>query len=153
MEVKDRVEQNVGLPETVAEHGVSIAEAARLSGVSVHTLRYYERSGMMPSPPARTSGGTRRYRDAELEWIHTCTKLRSLGMSTGLIRRYVELVCAGPGNERERLLLLEAHRDRVLGQLAALSEDLEMIGGKIKVYRERVEQGTADRLWSAPREP
>src|ERR1039458_9678209 len=129
--VKDPAKRNVELSEPVAEHGVSIAEAARLSGVSVHTLRYYEPAGMMPSPPARTSGGTRRYRAAELEWIHTCTKLRSLGMSTDLIRRYVQLVRAGPGNEPERLLLLEAHRDRVLGQLAALSEDLKLIDGKI----------------------
>ncbi|WP_307864714.1 MerR family transcriptional regulator [Allobranchiibius sp. CTAmp26] len=132
---------------------MSIAEAARLSGVSVHTLRYYERSGMMPTTPARTSGGTRRYRKAELEWIHTCTKLRSLGMSTDLIRRYVDLVRAGPGNEADRLHLLEAQRERVLAQQAQLSMDLEMINGKIQTYRERLEQGSADGIWSVPREP
>lgn len=139
--------------DTFTTGGVPIAEAARLSGVSAHTLRYYERCGMMPNPPARTSGGTRRYGAAELEWIHTCTKLRSLGMSTQLIRRYVELVRAGPGNEAERLLLLEAHRDDVLTQQAQLSRDLKMINGKIATYRERVEQGGADKLWSAPRMP
>lgn len=131
--------------------GVSIAEAARLSGVSVHTLRYYERSEMMPTTPARTAGGTRRYRAAELEWIHTCTKLRSLGMSTALIRRYVELVRAGPGNEHERLALLETHRDQVHAQMASLARDLTLIEGKIEVYRRRLDVGSADRLWSTPR--
>jgi DNA-binding transcriptional MerR regulator len=149
----DRAQPDVDAPKASPQDGVSIAEAARLSGVSVHTLRYYERSGMMPAPPARTSGGTRRYRAAELDWIHTCTRLRSLGMSTDLIRRYVDLVRAGSGNEADRLLLLEAHRDGVLAQQAQLSKDLEMIDGKIKLYRERVEQGDADRLWSIPREP
>lgn len=133
------------------EQGVSIAQAARLSGVSVHTLRYYESIGMMPTPPARTSGGTRRYRAAELEWIHTCTKLRALGMSTDLIRQYVELVRAGPGNEHQRLQLLEAHRSQVLSQVASLTEDLKLIDRKIEVYRERVAEGDADNLWSTPR--
>lgn len=139
------------LEEAVSSGGVSIAEAARLSGVSVHTLRYYEHSGMMPTVPVRTSGGTRRYRAAELEWIHTCTKLRSLGMSTALIRRYVELVRAGPGNEAERLVLLETHRDHVLDRLASLTQDLALIDGKIDVYRQRLGAGDADQLWSTPR--
>lgn len=137
----------------VPEGGVPIAEAARRSGVSVYTLRYYERSGMMPTPPARTSGGTRRYRAAELEWIHTCTKLRALGMSTALIRRYVELVRAGPGNEPERLELLETHRAEVLARLASLTENLGLVDRKIETYRRRVADGDADELWSTPREP
>lgn len=140
-------------PVDVPERGCSIAEAARLSGLSVHTLRYYENSGMLPTPPARTSGGARRYRAAELEWIHTCTKLRALGMSTALIRHYVELVRAGPGNEHQRLQLLEAHRSQVLTQLNTVTEDLKHIERKIEVYRERVAKGDADDLWSTTRNP
>lgn len=153
MNVDGQAEQDLDTRPAFPSEGVSIAEAARLSGVSVHTLRYYERSGMMPTTPARTSGGTRRYGAAELEWIHTCTKLRSLGMSTDLIRRYVSLVRAGPGNEADRLHLLEAQRDRVVEMQTQLAIDLEMIDGKIQAYRSRLEQGSADALWSAPREP
>lgn len=101
--------QDLDSPTARPDDGVSIAEAARLSGVSVHTLRYYERSGMMPTTPMRTSGGTRRYGSAELEWIHTCKKLRSLGMSTDLIRRYVDLVRAGPGNEGPTVCTCSRH--------------------------------------------
>jgi DNA-binding transcriptional MerR regulator len=143
--------QHLMPPAAIPEEGLSIAEVARLSGLTVHTLRYYEKSGMMPTPPARTSGGTRRYHAAELDWIHTCTKLRALGMSTDLIRRYVELVRAGPGNEPERLHLLETHRDRVKTQLTTLAEDLELIERKIGIYQDRVKSGDADQLWSTPR--
>jgi DNA-binding transcriptional MerR regulator len=128
--------------------GLSIAEAARRSGVSVDTLRYYERSGMMPTPPARTAGGTRRYHAAELDWIRTCTRLRATGMSTQLIRRYVELVRAGDGNEAQRLELLETHRAEVLAQLESITENLRAIDHKIEVYRDRVARGDAGRLWS-----
>jgi DNA-binding transcriptional MerR regulator len=74
-------------------------------------------------------------------------------MSTDLIRRYVDLVRAGPGNESERLHLLETHRDQVRAQLTTLAEDLKLIEGKIVVYRERFEKGVADQLWSTPRDP
>jgi DNA-binding transcriptional MerR regulator len=140
-------------PPEIPEEGLSIAQAARLSGLTVHALRYYEKSGMMPTAPARTGGGTRRYHAAELDWIHTCTKLRALGMSTDLIRRYVELVRAGPGNESERLHLLEAHRDRVRAQMTTLAQEFDLIERKIGIYRQRVERGDADELWSTPRIP
>jgi DNA-binding transcriptional MerR regulator len=143
---------SISQPE-IPDEGLSIGEAARLSGLTVHALRFYEKSGMMPTVPARTHGGTRRYHAAELDWIHTCTKLRALGMSTDLIRRYVDLVRAGPGNESERLHLLETHRDQVRAQLTTLAEDLKLIEGKIVVYRERLEKGVADQLWSTPRDP
>jgi DNA-binding transcriptional MerR regulator len=50
---------------------LSIAEAAHRSGVSVYTLRYYERAGLMATVPERTTGGSRRYHAADLKWIPT----------------------------------------------------------------------------------
>lgn len=133
--------------------GVTIAEAARRTGVSVHTLRYYERAGLVVSPVDRTSGGRRRYRDLDLRWIVICTKLRATGMPIRGIRRYAELVAAGPGNEEERLELLEAHRADVLEKLAGIQENLKVIDHKIDVYRGSLAAGEADRLWApaAPR--
>jgi DNA-binding transcriptional MerR regulator len=135
----------------VPEQGLTIAEAARRSGVTAYTLRYYERSGMMPTSPVRTSGGSRRYHAAELQWIRVCTRMRATGMPTGTIRRYVELLRAGPGNEQQRLELLETHRARVLDQLAIATDNLELIDHKIDAYRQRVAEGSADGLWSTPR--
>ncbi|GAA4607989.1 MerR family transcriptional regulator [Actinoallomurus liliacearum] len=128
--------------------GVTIAEAARRTGVSVHTLRYYERAGLVVSPVDRTSGGRRRYRELDLKWIVICTKLRATGMPIRGIRRYAELVAAGPGNEAERLALLEAHRADVLAKLVEIQENLKLIDHKIDTYRGSLAAGDADRLWA-----
>ena len=128
--------------------GVTIAEAARRTGVSVHTLRYYERAGLVVTPIDRTSGGRRRYRQLDLKWIVICTKLRATGMPIRGIRRYAELVAAGPGNEEERLELLEAHRAEVLDRLAEIQENLKIIDHKIDVYRGSLAAGEADQLWA-----
>jgi DNA-binding transcriptional MerR regulator len=116
--------------------------------VSVHTLRYYERAGLVVTPVDRTSGGRRRYRRVDLKWIKICTKLRATGMPIRGIRRYAELVAAGPGNEADRLDLLEAHRADVLAKLAEIQENLEIIDHKIAVYRGSLAAGDADQLWA-----
>ena len=131
--------------------GLSIAEAARRTGVSVHTLRYYERAGLVLTAVDRTAGGRRRYHQLDLDWIVICTRLRATGMPIRTIRRYAELVSAGPGNEQERLALLEAHRAEVTARLARTREHLKLIDHKIDVYRGRLAAGDADRLWAPSR--
>ncbi len=130
--------------------GMSIAEAARRTGVSAHTLRYYERAGLVITDIDRTGGGRRRYRQRDLHWITICTKLRATGMPIATIRRYAELVAAGAGNEQQRLALLESHRTHVLAKLGEIQQNLTTIDHKIDVYRRSVAAGEADRLW-APR--
>lgn len=143
LEVKEKSDQ-------IPAEGLSIADAARRTGVSTHTLRYYERAGLVVTPVDRTAGGRRRYRKLDLDWITVCTRLRATGMSISEIRQYADLVTAGRGNEDARLELLETHRDHVLARLAELEECLKLIDHKIDVYRGRLEAGDADRLW-APR--
>jgi DNA-binding transcriptional MerR regulator len=132
----------------IPESGLTIAEAARRSGVSAHTLRYYERAGLVVTPVGRTQGGRRRYHQLDLQWIKVCTKLRATGMPIRGIRRYAQLVSAGRGNEQDRLALLEDHRTEVLAKIAELHENLELIDHKIDVYRGRLAAGEADRLWA-----
>ena len=131
--------------------GLSIAEAARRTGVSVHTLRYYERAGLVVTSVDRTAGGRRRYHKLDLDWIIVCTRLRATGMPIRTIRRYAELVAAGPGNEKDRLALLEEHRADVLAKLAEVQESLQLIDHKIDVYRGRLAAGDADQLWAPSR--
>ncbi len=124
--------------------GLSIAEAARRTGISVHTLRYYERAGLAVTTVDRTAGGRRRYQQQDLYWITVCTRLRATGMPIKTIRRYAQLVSAGPGNEQERLALMEAHRAEVTAKLAEVQENLKLIDHKINVYRGRLAAGDAD---------
>jgi len=132
--------------------GLNIAEAARRTGVSVHTLRYYERAGLVVTTVDRTAGGRRRYQQQDLYWITICTKLRATGMPIKTIRRYAQLVSVGPGNEQERLALMEAHRADVTAKLAELQENLKLIDHKINVYRGRLVAGDADQLWAPNRQ-
>jgi DNA-binding transcriptional MerR regulator len=137
--------------EVKSPAALSIAEAAHRTGVSVHTLRYYERAGLVVTAVDRTAGGRRRYRQTDLDWIVICTKLRATGMPIKTIRRYAELVSAGRGNEPERLALMEAHRAEVTAKLAEIQENLRLIDHKIDVYRRRLATGEAvggaDRYW------
>ncbi|WP_410567545.1 MerR family transcriptional regulator [Amycolatopsis sp. cmx-4-61] len=147
LEVKSAAEALPAIPP----EGVSIAEASRRTGVSAHTLRYYERAQLVVTPLDRTHSGRRRYHQLDIEWIVVCTKLRATGMPIKTIRRYAELVAAGIGNEDARLALLEAHRAEVLARLAELRENLELIDHKIDVYRGRLAAGDADRIWAPTR--
>ena len=145
------VKSVTGSARSGPQAGLSIAEAARRTGVSVHTLRYYERAGLVVTPVDRTHSGRRRYQDEDLKWISICTKLRATGMPIKGIRRYAQLVSAGPGNEQERLALLEAHRADVTAKLAEVQESLKLIDHKIDVYRGRLDAGDADQLWAPTR--
>jgi DNA-binding transcriptional MerR regulator len=115
---------------------MSIAEAAADAGVSVHTLRYYERAGLL-APIERNGSGHRRYAPEDVEWIVLCKKLRATGMPIRRILQYAELVRDGDGNWDERLALLEAHRADVKRKLAETRKNLELIDYKINLYRER----------------
>jgi DNA-binding transcriptional MerR regulator len=117
---------------------MTIADAAREAGVSVHTIRYYERAGLL-SPIERNGSGHRRFTEEDVEWVVVCTKLRATGMPIRRVREYAELVRQGDGNEAERLALLEAHREDVRARLRQVRRNLELIDYKIDLYRGRVD--------------
>lgn len=117
----------------------SIAEAADRSGLTAHTLRYYERDGLMLDSVDRSSSGHRRYSDQDLSWINMLTCLRSTGMPVREVKRYAILVRNGDGNESERLALLLAHRQRVEAQLAEATAHLRGIDHKIGLYESKIE--------------
>ena len=113
--------------------GLTIAEVAERTGLTRHTLRYYERDGLMLGV-GRAGSGHRRYSERDLGWIELITKLRATGMPIREVRRYAELVRAGDGNEDERLALLRAHRERVHAQLDTIAAHLDAIDMKISYY-------------------
>ncbi|WP_081951933.1 MerR family transcriptional regulator [Kitasatospora phosalacinea] len=141
-------QQTEPLPPAVPPAGLTIAEASRRTGVSVHTLRYYERAGLVVTVVDRTPGGRRRYHQQDLDWILMCTKLRATGMPIKTVHRYAQLVAAGHGNEEERLALMEDHRAEVAARLDELRQNLKLIDHKIDVYRGRLAAGEAEQLWA-----
>jgi DNA-binding transcriptional MerR regulator len=95
----------------------------------------------------RNSAGRRVFTAEEVEWLRVCTKLRSSGMPLPEIRRYAQLVVAGPGNEDERFGILRLHEERVRRQVADLQEALAVIHRKVEIYAGHLAAGTADQLW------
>jgi DNA-binding transcriptional MerR regulator len=130
--------------------GLSIGQVAERTGLSVHTLRLYEREGLLASPVRRTSNGRRVYSEWDVEWLSYCTKFRASGMPLATIRRFAELVRHGRGNEDQRLALLRQHRQRITDQIAELTACLNLINHKVLVYEQHLSQGTAHDLWSTP---
>ncbi|MFD5074433.1 MerR family transcriptional regulator [Streptomyces sp. NPDC058371] len=127
---------------------LSIGEVAQRSGLSVHALRFYEREGLFANPVRRLSNGRRIYHEEDLEWLAICTKLRASNMPLMLIRRYIELVRQGPGNEHERLEVLRRHEAHVEAQIRELQDTLAVMRHKVHIYEDHVARGDADQLWN-----
>lgn len=113
----------------------SPAETVESTGLSLDTLRYYEKEGLL-GPIDRTAGGRRRYRQADLDWLGLVRCLRETGMPIADLKEYARL-SSDAATVDDRLTLLEAHHahvqeaiDRLLNQQAHLRE-------KIAWYREQ----------------
>ncbi|NUP46547.1 MAG: MerR family transcriptional regulator [Catenulispora sp.] len=134
---------------TEPEAELSIGDVAEQTGLSVHALRYYEREGLMLTRHIpRGTGGHRRYTSMDVKWLVLCNKLRASGMPLARIRRYAELVREGPGNEQERLDLLQEHQARVEQQLAELKECHRIITRKVGIYRQHLADDSTQDLWN-----
>jgi DNA-binding transcriptional MerR regulator len=127
----DELVRCLQLPDDVPEH-LAIADVAALTGVTAHTLRYYERIGLVDV--ARDAAGRRVYDRDALGRVVFITRLRSSDMPIAAIMRYVELVKQGPGTEAERLALLEAHRADIVHRLRDLQAALAVVDYKITTY-------------------
>ena len=115
---------------------LSIAEAAKATGLSPHTLRYYEQIGLI-APVARRSGA-RRYGDADMRWLEFLVRLRATGMSMRDMQRYAQLLRQGqvPDSLAERQTLLEEHARRLEADMRTLGETLQYIRKKIRIYQD-----------------
>lgn len=110
----------------------SIAEAARLVGLSTHTLRYYEQEGLVR--PARNASGYREYSAFDLRRLAFLTRMRLSGMTMSDLKRYILLVEQGPSTIPERRRIMLDQRDRITRQIRELSLARETTDYKIRVY-------------------
>lgn len=123
---------------------MKIGDLARRAGLSVHTLRYYERIGLLPRAD-RDGGGRRDYDAAILTWIGFLRRLKTTGMPLREMQRYAGLRRQGEGTGPERRALLEAHRETVRAQVHELQACLSVLDAKIDSYgaAETAGKGTA----------
>ena len=125
--------------------GWDIATTADHLGVSAHTLRYYERIGLVQVE--RDASGYRRYDAAGVRRLVFLTRMRTSGMSIRDLQRYVDMVEAGRDTVPERLTLLTEHRDGLRARIDELRLALAATEYKIATYtRELEEQATPDNI-------
>jgi len=110
----------------------SVAEAARLVGLSTHTLRYYEQEGLVR--PARNASGYREYSAFDLRRLVFLTRMRLSGMTMTDLKRYIRLVEQGPSTIPERRRIMLDQQDRITRQIRELGLALETTEYKIRVY-------------------
>ncbi|MFI7291809.1 MerR family transcriptional regulator [Streptomyces anulatus] len=122
---------------------LSIGQVSERTGLSVHTLRFYESEGLFLTPVRREAGGRRVYGEDDVDWLTVCIILRASGMPLPVLRGYAGLVREGGGNEAERLALMREHEAHVGAQIDRLTESLDLIRYKVAVYEDFVEQGSA----------
>ena len=108
-------------------------EMSARTGISLDTLRYYERVGLMPEVE-RLPNGHRRYGQNDVGWIEIVQCLRHTGMPIRDIQDYTRMALEGDHTIDERLGLLQEHRVSVLQQIAELQANLEHLDGKIAYY-------------------
>jgi DNA-binding transcriptional MerR regulator len=110
-----------------------IGELVRRSGLSAHTIRYYERIGLLPYAD-RNRSGRRNYDASILTWIAFLDRLKTTGMPIREMLHYAALREQGAETEPERRNLLEAHRERVRAKITELKASLLVLDTKIGNY-------------------
>ncbi|MER6047411.1 MerR family transcriptional regulator [Streptomyces sp. BHT-5-2] len=122
-----------GHPRPAGQDRYTIGEVAEHTGLSAHTLRWYERIGLMPHVD-RTHTGQRRFTNRDLDWLDLVSKLRLTGMPVADMVRYAELVREGTSTFHEREELLTRHRADVRQRIAELESTLDVLDYKIGIY-------------------
>ncbi len=119
----------------MSEKKYAMQQMVEETGVSAHTLRYYERIGLVPEVP-RAPSGHRYYLQGHMERVIFIKRLRATGMPIQRISRYFSLMKLGNSTIPDRLQVMEDHRESIEAKLCELQENLELIKYKIGMYRE-----------------
>lgn len=119
----------------------TIAKASQITGLSVHTLRYYDKEGLLPYID-RDASGIRKFKDSDFNWLRIITCLKDSGMPLKEIKKYIDLGMIGPSTTFDRLDIMKNHRKLVLQKIELLHQHLQTIENKIEAYEARIEKET-----------
>jgi DNA-binding transcriptional MerR regulator len=123
---------------------LTIQEVARATGLTPHTLRYYERTGLI-HPIHREQNTRRHYTADDVGWIDFLLKLRATGMSIKDMQRYAQLQRQGDTTLPERVGMLKSLRDEVEAHIEELNEHLKLVYYKIDYYQKVIEEQSLEK--------
>ncbi len=118
-----------------AQQSYTVQQAAALTGLSEHTLRYYERIGLIKPVHRQESSGHRRYRAEDLTKLEALACLRATGMPIDQMRSYFELRSHGADAAPELQVLLSEHLKELHRRMAALQTHMKYVALKIDYWR------------------
>ncbi|AFI86920.1 MerR family transcriptional regulator [Aggregatibacter actinomycetemcomitans] len=111
------------------------AQAAQKMGISAHTLRFYDKEGLLPNV-GRDEHGNRRFTDNDLQWLSLLQCLKNTGMSLKDIKRFAKCTTIGDSTIEERLALFENQTQNVKQQLSELKRYLSLLEYKVAFYQQ-----------------
>ena len=114
----------------------SIGEFSEVTGLGIHTLRYYEHESLIT--PVRNSSNRRRYSEKDIIWIAFIKRLKATGMPIKEIKRYAVLRAKGDSTLTERMEMLIQHRQSLKDQIRQLQEHEAKLDEKIAFYRQEI---------------
>ena len=120
----------------------SIGEFSKVTGLGIHTLRYYEHENLII--PLRNSSNRRRYSEKDIAWIAFIKRLKATGMPIKEIKKYAALRAKGDITLSERMEILIRHRQSLNEQIKQLQEHEAMLDEKIAFYRQEIENRQKD---------
>ena len=118
----------------------SIGEFSKVTGLGIHTLRYYEHENLII--PLRNASNRRRYSEKDVAWIAFIKRLKATGMPIKEIKKYAALRAKGDVTLSERMEMLIQHRQSLNEQIRQLQEHEAMLDEKIAFYRQEIEKIT-----------
>lgn len=117
----------------------SIKQVSEKTNLSTHTLRYYEKEGLLPLVH-RSESGLRRFSDEDLEWLGLVCCLKSTGMPIRQIRTFVELSKQGNETLPQRCEILKQHKANVEEQIRVMKKHLEKVICKMDCFTAQYEK-------------
>ena len=114
---------------------MKIGELSERTGLSIDTIRYYEKIGLI-SPPWRNAGGTRVYDPDILGWIDFLKALKATGMPLSDMQAYAGMRARGNATAAPRRLMLEKQREIVEARIEELTGCLTLLDYKIANYHD-----------------
>lgn len=121
----------------------TISQVAEKSGLTAHTLRYYDKEGLLPFID-RSSSGVRKFKDEDFEWLAIITCLKDTGMQVKDIKTFIDWCLQGDETVENRLNLFKAQKEKVEAQIKELKKHLKKIDYKIWYYQTAKDAGTLD---------
>ena len=129
----------------------TIDQASAATGVTKHTLRYYEREGLLPAV-GKAPSGHRRYSPGDLEWVRFLQLLRATGMPIREMKEFVALTHAGDHTIPDRIAVLERYHTALVQRMTDDRAHLALLDRKLGIYRDIVaaEDATPERIIGEP---